>query len=184
MTTTTQQPTKKSNKEVKVIAINVLHEYAKQFYEYEKKHFSQFLGVDIFKVNGSLKAKYEHDKIDFSGQLKDGTFVNANYWFTYSYNSFDIHVKICVNGGTYDVRPATAFCQYEEMTLTLFKTDSDNKLIETDNDISHLSTRYNLADLVKIETEINEAKKNYEAAENKMPYRFRDVFYIGRITTR
>lgn len=88
-----------------------------------------------------------------------------------------------MNGGTYDVQPTTAFCQYEEMTLTLFKLE-DNKLIETDTDTSHLKTRYNLAELVLIAAEIDKAKAIYEAAENKMPYRFKDVFYIGRITTR
>ena len=180
MNTTT---TKKSNKEVKVLAINTLNEWAEVFYKYEKEHFSKFIGIDIFKVDGSIKQKYDHEKQSFKGQLLDGTWVDVHYWFTKRYNSFDINIKLCVNGGSYDVKPTTAFCQYEEMSLTLFNT-VDNKLVETSEDISHLSTRYNLDELVKIAAEIEQAKIVYERAEYKMPYRFKDVFYIGRITTR
>lgn len=173
--------TKKTNQEVKVLSINTLNQYAEQFFLYEKEYFRQFIGKDIFKVDGSIKAKFDHEKQSFRGQLPDGTFVDAHYWFTSNYGYFDIHVKICVNGGSYDVKPATAFCQYEEMALTLFKIEA-GKLIDTDTDITHLKERYNLSDLQKIAAEIGEAKKIYEAAENKMPYRFKDVFYIGRIT--
>ena len=180
MNTTTQ--TKKSSAEVKVIAINELNKWAKVFYEYEKTHFSQFLGVNIFKVDGSIKQKYDHEKQSYKGRLPDGTFVNVHYWFTSSYNRFDIHVKICVNGGSYDVRPSTAYCQYEETTLTIFKMDDESKLIEANTDISHLSTVYNLADLQSIAGEIKEAAKIYESVADKMPWQFKDVFYIERLT--
>lgn len=182
MNTQTQVNTdKKSTQEVKVLAINTLYEYAQQFYEYERQHFSQFIGKDIFKVDGSIKAKYEHEKLSFSGKLNDGTNVNAHYWFTSKYNCFDIHVKICINGGSYDVKPSTAFCQYEETALTLFKTE-DNKLIETPANIDYLATRYDVKTLAKIAADIKEAAKIYEAAEDKMPYLFKGVFDVERLT--
>jgi len=181
MNTQTNIPVKKSNKEVKVLAINTLYQYAKQFFEYEKQHFSQFIGKDIFKVDGSIKAKFEHDKLSFTGTLEDGTNVNAHYWFTSKYNCFDIHIKICVNGGSYDVKPSTAFCQYEETTLTMFKI-VENNLIETPANIDFLNTRYDVETLVKIAADIKEAAKIYEAAENKMPYLFKGVFDIERLT--
>jgi len=137
------QTLKKSNQEVKVLAINTLYEWAEKFFNYEKDHFSQFVGVDIFKVDGSIKKKYEHEKMSFRGKLPDGTFCDAHYWFTHSYNDFRITVKICVNGGSYDVKPTTAFCQYEEQGITLFKTQN-GVLLETAPDIDFLKTRYNL----------------------------------------
>lgn len=179
---TTTLTAKKTNKEIKVLAVNTLYEWADKFYAYEKEYFSQFIGVNIFKVDGSIKAKYEHEKMTFKGKLSDGTFVNAHYWFTNTY-SFDIKISICVNGGTYDVKPSTAFCEYDEMTLTLFNLH-DGKLIETNTDTAHLKERFDIEILKTIANDIEQAKKAYELAENKMPYRFREVFYIGRITNR
>lgn len=182
MNTTTKQA-KKSNAEVKVLAVNTLNEYAEKFYNYEREYFSQFLGKDIFKVDGSIKQKFDHEKQDFKGQLLDGTHVTANYWFAVGYGSFDIKIKICVNGGGHDVQPNTAFCQYEEMTLTLFSV-KDGLLTEPEHktDISHLSTRYKLEDLKAIAKEIEKAAENYKKTADKMPYRFNDVFWIERLS--
>lgn len=178
---TIEKAVKKSNQEVKTLAINNLYKYAKQFFQYERAHFLQFLGQSIFKVDGSVKAKYDHEKQSYKGQLEDGTWVNAHYWFTSNYGYFDMIVKICVNGGTYDVKPSTAFCQYDELSLTMFKIE-DGKLIDSHSDISYLDTVYNLPDLQKAANEIEEAKKHYQKTVEKMPYIFRDVFWIERLT--
>jgi hypothetical protein len=174
---------KKSNTEIKVLAINTLYEYAEKFYNYEKEYLSKFIGVNVFKVDGSLKAKYDHEKLAFKGQLSDGTYFDAHYWLSYRHGYLDICVKICINGGSYDVQPTTAFCQYENTTITLFKTQ-DDKLTETNTDISYLKERFNLQDLKAIATEIKEAEKQYEETAKKMPYIFNDVFYIGRVVSR
>lgn len=82
---------KKSQKEIKVLAINTLYEHAQKMYEYEMQHFSQFIGKDIFKVDGSVKAKFAHYKIEqISGQLADGTHYHTHYWFeeTKKHNHF------------------------------------------------------------------------------------------------
>jgi len=175
------QTTKKSNAEVKVLAMNTLYEWAEKFFNYEKEHFTQFLGVDIFKVDGTIKKKYEHEKMSFTGKMPDGTFVNAHYWFTHSYNDFRMHVKICVNGGSYDVRPNTAYCQYEEQGLTIFNTDN-GVLLPTESDTAFLKTRFDVAELSAIAGNIKKAAEAYEYAVNAMPYRFREVFYIERLT--
>lgn len=172
---------KKTREEVKVLAVNTLYEWAAKFYQYEKDHFSRFIGQPIFKVNGGIKAKFEHEKMAYKGQLPDGTFVDAHYWFTSRY-SFDMTVKICINGGSYDVKPTTAFCQYEETIIELFKIDSDGKIQESKNEPGYLNTRYDLSELKQIAEDIKAAAKIYEAAENNMPYIFKDVFYIQRLT--
>ena len=182
MNTTTQTPVKKSNVEVKVLAINTLYEWAEKFYQYEKQHFQQFIGKAIFKVDGSVKAKFDHEKMSHKGQLPDGTWVNAHYWFTSRYNSFDIHVKICVNGGSYDVKPSTAFCQYEEQTVELFKINEAGELVENSNDISWLKKRYDVAELTSTANDVKKAAEVYEAALNKMPWIFREVFYLERLS--
>lgn len=175
------QTTKKSNEEVKVLAINCLEEWSEKFHNYEREYFAKLVGIDPFKNDGTLKKKYEHQKQDFTGQLADGTYLNAHYWYEHSYNELRMRVKICVNGGSYDVRPSTAFCQYEEKSLTLYKTEN-GVLINTDTEAEHLATKYDLSELQGIAAEIKEAAAVYEAVAAKMPYRFREVFHIKRLT--
>jgi hypothetical protein len=172
---------KKTQSEIKVLAINTLYEYAQKYYEYEKNRLLPFVGLNIFKVDGSLKAKYDADKLSDKIQLSDGTFVDAHYWFYNSSYSFDIRVKICINGGSYDVHPTTAFCQYEEISLTLFKKDND-KLADTDTDISFLHKRYDVNELRQIAANIKLAAIEYEKEAGKMPYQFNSVFGLQRLT--
>jgi len=172
---------KKTAVEIKVLAINTLYEYAEKYFNHEKQRLSAFIGMDIFKVDGSFKAKYDSPKLSDKLQLPDGTWLNAHYWFNNNNYSLDLHVKICVNGGSYDVNPTTAFCQYEEQSFTLFKKEN-GKLIETPVNNEFLNTRYNVDELTAIANNIKEAAKVYEAAAEKMPHRFNDVFWLQRLS--
>ena len=173
--------TKKTQAEIKVLAINTLYEYAQKYVNHEKTRLDAFIGLDIFKVDGSFKQKYDSLKLSDTLTLPDGTFVNAHYWFKHYSNDFGIYVKICVNGGSYDVQPNTAFCQYEEQYFSLFNK-VDGKLVATEIDREYLNTRYDVAQLTAIATTIKEAAKVYEAEADKMPYLFRDTFYLSRLT--
>ena len=173
--------TKKTQAEIKVLAINTLYEYAKKYVNHEKTRLDAFIGLDIFKVDGSFKQKYDSPKLSDTLTLPDGTFVNAHYWFKHYSTDFGICVKICVNGGSYDVQPNTAFCQYEEQYFSLFNK-VDGKLTATEIDREYLNTRYDVAQLTAIATTIEEAAKVYEAEADKMPYLFRDTFYLSRLT--
>lgn len=173
--------TKKTQAEIKVLAINTLYEYAKKYVNHEKTRLDAFIGLDIFKVDGSFKQKYDSPKLSDTLTLPDGTFVNAHYWFKHYSTDFGICVKICINGGSYDVKPTTAFCQYEEQYFSLFNK-VDGKLTATEIDREYLNTRYDVAQLTAIATTIKEAAKVYEAEADKMPYLFRDTFYLSRLT--
>lgn len=174
---------KKSQKEIKVLAINTLYEYAQQFLSYEKDHFKQFLGKNIFKVDGSVMAKYQHERMSINTQLSDGTHVSANYWFESRY-SFDIVVKICVNGGSYDVQPVTAFTQYEQMTITIFDIDKkDGSICEArQQEYEWLNKRFTVEQLQQQAAEVQEIAKQYESASNAFPYLFKQTFDIERLT--
>ena len=173
-------PTKKTSAEIHVLAINTLYEYAAKYYQHEKQRLTPFIGLDIFKVDGSFKQKYESPKLSDQTKLEDGTFVNAHYWFTHYTNGFDIHVKICINGGSYDVKPVTAFCQYQEQSFTLFKKE-DGKLIASDIDVSYLNKRYTVDGLAAIAKQVKDAEKVYESAYSKMPHLFTDTFNLRRL---
>lgn len=175
--------TKKTQAEIKVLAINTLYEYAQKYINHEKERLTPFIGLDVFKVDGSFKQKYDSPKLSDKLQLADGTWVDAHYWFKHYSTDFGICVKICVNGGSYDVKPTTAFCQYEEQYFSLFNK-VDGKLVATEIDRDYLNTRYDVAQLTSIANTIKEAAKVYEAAADKMPYIFRDTFYLDRLTRR
>ena len=172
--------TKKSNVEVKVIAINTLYKHAKEIISYEQEHFSQFIGKNIFKVDGSIKQKYAHEKLSFKGET-DGTRYNVSYYFEVRHGYFDLRMTICVSGGSYDVRPSTAFCQYENLTITIFKTNDAGELANFANNLTYLDTVYTVKELSEIANEIKEAAKKYEEVESKMPHQFKSVFSIQRL---
>lgn len=172
---------KKTSLEVKVLAINTLNEYAGKIYQYEMEHFSKFIGQSIFKVDGSIKQKYDHEKLYFKGQMPDGTYYNLDYYFR-SNRSFDIHITVCVNGGSYDVRPSTAFCWYERTIFELFPIIDGQ--IQTSERASKIdfSKRYKVEELLELQDKAHEAAKVYEKTVDAVPYIFRDVLNIQRLT--
>lgn len=171
---------KKSQVEIKTIALNTINEHAAKFYEYEKNHFAQFIGKDIFKANGEVKAKFEHEKIKFSGQLDDGTFYDSHYWFENRYGHFGMVVKTCVNGGSWDTVPTTAFCTYEQISVDLFDIEN-GLLIETKRPQRDFSYRYNVAEILKKVDEAKVAAEEYGKVLQAVPYEFREMFHLNRI---
>lgn len=173
--------TKKSELEIKVMAVNLLREYALKYLKYELEHFNKFIGIDIFKVDGSIKQKYDHEKLSFSGQLKDGSWVDVHYYFNKYSTSMDMAVKICVNGGSYDTTPKTAFCHYEQLTVELY-TLVENKLQASTADRNYLNERFDEASLLEKAAKVKQKAQEYEAALNSVNYLFRDVLNLYRLT--
>lgn len=169
---------KKTALEIKVMAVNLLREYAKQFIAYELEHFNQFIGVDIFKVDGSIKAKYDHEKLTVEKRLPDGTWLTIHYWFKKYNTSLDMQIKLCINGGKHEDN--TAFTHYENLSATMYNLD-DNTLQPADVDRSYLDIRYNEKDLTEQAAKIKAAAEKYRAELDKMPYDFREIFYIERL---
>lgn len=165
---------KKSQLEIKVFALNTLNVYAEKVIKAEKEKFAKFIGKDIFKVNGDLKEKYNLEKESFIKEKQGDYFVDIHYWRDLSYKNFSVRFKICVNGGSYDVKPATAFCHYEEINETIYQIDKENLLIENSNTPREFKT-YNEAEILKAANECKKAAEIYEKALNKVDYQFRDI---------
>ena len=51
--------TKKTSAEIKALAINTLYEYAEKYIKHETERLIPFIGLDVFKVDGSFKQKYD-----------------------------------------------------------------------------------------------------------------------------
>ena len=171
----------KSKPEIKILAVNTLRQWAKEFYDYEKKFYSQFIGQDIFKADGSIKKKYVHEKKEAKGKLDDGTYFDVHYWFEAKYSRFDICVKACINGGSYEVRPSTAFTQYEQLSRTMFAI-KDGVIVESDVNESHLEDLFDYDGIKLLADDVKEAELAYEASLNRVPYILRESFGLKRIT--
>jgi len=173
-------------RQTKVIALNFLREAGKELFKYEQDHFKQFIGKDIFKVNGEIKQKYAHDRkvIEFK---KDGIFYNAHCWLTYRNSQhLDITIKICINGGKYPEpgsrEISTAFCQYEQHAFTLF-TLKDNKIEEAKQHSEYFDEVFNEEEISKKADKLKKIAEEYRKELDEFPYEFKSVFYIERLTT-
>lgn len=172
--------TKKTNLQIKVLALNIINEHAARCYEHAMNHFSQFIGKDIFKVDGSIKQKFSHETISFEGNLPDGTHYHTHYWYQNRSGYFSINVKTCVNGGSWDVKPSTAFCLYEEINIDLFEV-KDGVLCECSRPQRDLSKRYEEAEILRAVEAAKEAAQQYNKVLEGVPYEFRDMFYLKRV---
>jgi hypothetical protein len=172
--------TKKTQLEIKVLAINLFNEFATIAVAYENEHFKQFLGKDIFKVDGSVKQKYQHEPQTFKGTLKDGTHYNFHYWFSPSKSSFNMTMKICINGGSYDLHPSNAFCLYHETTTELFAKEN-GVLIESTRQRHDFTKRFSVDELLKANEAVKQAEEAFNEAKKSVPYDFHSVLNIGYI---
>jgi hypothetical protein len=105
----------------------------------------------------------------------------VQYWNTLTNYDYRITVKICINGGSYDVHPSTAFCIYEEQSYYPF-TAEDRKLIFKNEDYSFLDVQFDAKVLAEQTEKITAAANAYEAEAEKVDYRFRNVLRIQRLT--
>lgn len=173
---------KKTNLEVRLLAVNTLNKYAKFILDHEVNHFSKFVGQDILTVNLKLKKKFEHESLpEFSGFMDDGTHFSVNYWIEFTRYSFSIHIKSCVNGGSYEDR--TYFCQYYEDTFYPFSFDNGLGILKlTGNwNSDRINAVFNESDLLSMAQEVIELEKMYDKKTANIPYQFREVLNIRKL---
>lgn len=171
---------KKSNLQVKILALNLLNEYAPAYFEQATKHFEQFIGVEPYKVDGTLKAKYMLKLNEVKGKI-DGAYFDIHAWIKPSSYSIDVNIKICVSGGSYDVHPNTAFCQYDTMTLEVVRI-KDGKISQRERQPNDFTIRHSESEILAAAAEVKKAAEAYEQALSKVYYEFRDILYLSRLT--
>ena len=171
---------KKSNLQVKILSLNLLNEYAPAYFEKATKHFEQFIGAEAYKVDGTLKAKYALKLEEVKGH-RDGANFDIHAWIRPSSDSIDINIKICVSGGSYDVHPNTAFCQYDTMTLEVVRI-KEGKISQRERQTNDFTVIHSESEILAAAAEVKKAAEAYEQALNKVYYEFRDILYLSRLT--
>jgi len=93
--------------------------------------------------------------------------------------------KICVNGGSYDVRPSTAFCHYEDSSIRMFSVLEGNKISESEfykSEFARLSVKYDVNELAVKANQVHAAAIAYRAVVDTVPYIFRETLNAERLT--
>ena len=171
---------KKTDLEIRLMAVNVLNKYAKNILDHEVNHFKKFIGQDILTVNMKFKKKFEHESLEeFKGFLEDGTHFSVTYYIECTKYSFRISIKSCVNGGNYENN--TYFCQYFEDSFYPFNFKNEI-LVDNENEKSErINNVYNISELLNMAEEVKQIEKLYLDKVNKIPHVFQQVLDIRKL---
>lgn len=158
MTHTTSK--KRNALDIQAEGLNVLNQYALELVNHFIPLLQPLVGSKIKLADGSRSNKFsslvdryekENIKTDNEGIKK---FISFQYWFDMSY-SLRMHVKICINGGSYDDN--SYYCEYIEKSIHL--GDIDGQILKCLDTAEKITTSYNL-------TETFDAYTLYELVEN------------------
>lgn len=181
----TTQALKATTLQTQILAVNTLHQHCKQIIAAEMAFLFPLIGKSILKVDGSFKAKYEHDKPIYKYKVNEFSFdfwVNTHYYFRAEYGKLSIVVVTSVHGGGYDKNGVNCNSNQQQKTIDLFNISNDGALTELiQEDRGYLDTPFIEADILAAAAKVEEQAKKYEAAMCKVPYLFRDALYIRRL---
>ena len=175
---------KATSLQTQILCLNTLYQHSKEIIKNEIDFLLPLIGKDILKVDGSFKAKYEHEKKQYKYQVKEFGFdywVNTHYYFSAAYGKLSITVITSVHGGGYDKNGVNANSNQQQQTFDLFSLNNGilSDLIETDR--NYLDTPYNEAEILAAAEKVKEVAKQYDAVLQTVPYLFRDALYLQRL---
>ncbi len=184
MTNVTTTPVKATSLQTQILCVNTLYAHSKEIIQNEISFLLPLIGKDILKVDGSFKAKYEHQKRIFKYKVNEFGFdfwVDTHYYFTAKYGKLSIEVITTVTGGGSDKNGVNANHSQQRQGYDLFVLNNGilSAIVETDR--SYLDTPYNEADILAAAEKVKEAAKQYDAVLQSVPYLFRDVLYLQRL---
>ena len=183
---TTITRTKATTLETKVLAINTLYAHSKKIIEKELSFLTPLIGKKVVKADGSFLAKYEHEKIDFKYKVNAYEFdfwADTNYYFTLSSGRLELNVRTCVSGGGYDKNGVNCNCQYEKQTFSLFSIDENGVITGLyPENRDFINTVYSVDTLIEQAKKAEEAAKIYESFVKNVPYLFREILRVKRLT--
>lgn len=184
MTTLATTPKKATSLQTQILCVNTLYSHSKEIIAKEIDFLTPLIGKDILKVDGSFKAKYEHEKTSYKYKVNDYGFdfwIDTHYHFKSGYGKLSITVTTSVHGGGYDKNGVNCNSNQQSQTFDLFTLDNGilAGIIETDR--SYLDTPYNEAEILAAAEKTSEAAKQYDAVLQTVPYLFRDALYLQRL---
>ena len=159
-----------------IIAINILYAYAEKVVDYELSKLVPLIGMKVLKADGALMKKHEYEKIPPSKGTKYGIHFDVHYWVEVTKYSYMLNFKCCINGGSYEVKPSTAFAHYEDVCIYLFEREDSVLTKQYNKDhLEFLKKRYRKEDVLSLATKAQDALTQYDNAVKDIPHPFRQV---------
>lgn len=113
----------------------------------------KFIGKKIFTLKGRAKI-FEVAFLNPKPIPFEGGFVSIQRcFFTNEYNELKLRFCLCFNGGSYDVRPSTAYTKYVEREVNVGKLENNEKLTSL-YELKDIISSYGFDKVLNVEEEI------------------------------
>ena len=176
--------TRATSLQTQILCVNTLYTHSKEIIKNEIALLLPLIGKDILKVDGSFKAKYEHENPGFDYKINQYGFdfwVNTHYYFTSKYGILSIKVTTTVSGGGNDGSGVSVNNNQQKQEFDLFILDNGilSALCEVNRD--YMDIIFVEVDILAAAEKVKEAAKKYDAILNNVPYLFRNALYLKRL---
>jgi len=169
---------KRTTAEVTAEGMNQLNQYSVKLLNQLLPQLRGMMDKKLFTVTGEKSATLKKlvPLPDLSGKKENpDRYINYSFYFNNSNTGVWLNVRVCINGGSYDVKPNTAYTQYFD-TSYYVGTLKDGKILESVQDIENIIRDHSLEVFYteeKIQADIrayNEAKNKARDLYNAIPY--------------
>lgn len=148
----------KQDFEREIITQNAFKQYAKKAIAEYLPKLEQFVGKKILLADGS-KAKIFNISGETPVEKIEGMFVSLQLFSIKSaYGQIELTISLCFSGGSYNVKPATAWTKYINKQFTIGKSQDGQILVSVEN-FEDIVKNYQLDDLMNFEQEIEKVRK-------------------------
>ena len=176
---------KRTQLNIHVQGLNLLNTYTTEFVPKVLEALTGLIGAKIFLANGDKSKKLVAIALPTRTKGLDiftDTFVDYSFYLTESYGSLQMRISLCINGGSYDVKPTTAFTQYFDKTVHLgdIKDGVLQSLVSVEDAAknSGLDTRFDEASILASAETYNIAAEELDKLKNKVPHQVRHLLGI------
>ena len=176
---------KATSLQAKLLAVNTLNTRAEEIINHELEQLKNYIGLNIFKVDGSFKAKYAHEKLEFEPTKIEK--FGFNWWertfysINVNYNDVSIKVHTSVSGGGSDSNGVSCYSVSLDYWADLFFIDKEGRLQIKERPLPTFK-QYDEQEILAIQAKIKLAEAEYEKLYEQMPYQFAGVTNCKRLT--
>ena len=173
--------TKPSQLELNIEGTNELNKFSIESLKNVLPKITALKGVSILLKDGKTGKKFNIERGNQSTQLKD-KYISSQYWFDISEYSIWLKVKICINGGSWELKPPTAYCNYFENSIYIasMKDGAINETVELETIIKNfdLDKTINIKESLKQVEQYKELKKKADELYNSIPEYVKKAEYL------
>lgn len=145
---------------------NAYNIFAKKAIAIVLPQLAQFIGKKVFTADGSKAKIFNIDLSKITIDPIEGMHTMVqNCYLTTKYNKLCLVLKISCNGGSYDVRPQTAWTKYVGTDIEIGQS-KDGQIIDSIDTIENIVKLHNLDNIINLEEEI-EKINTYKSLEKQ-----------------